>query len=185
MVKITYGIHDSPFGDMVVGITHKGVCWIGFMCGGYKGDGLYRMREFFPEDAFQRDDGATRKTARDIIDAWAQDRLHDIPLDLKGTPFQLSVWNALLNIPKGEVRSYRDIAEMVGNSKAMRAVGSAVGENPVSLIVPCHRVVQSSGQIGNYGWGPALKQRLLEMEQEKGQVLMENRSQRAHRQTAA
>jgi len=165
MVKITYGIHNSPFGDMVVGMTSKGVCWIGFMCGGYKGDGLYRMREFFPEDAFQRDDGATKQTARKIIEAWTQDRLSDIRLDLKGTAFQMSVWKALLDIPQGEVRSYRDIAEAIGHPKAMRAVGSAVGENPVSLIVPCHRVVQSSGRTGNYGWGAELKQKLLEMEQ--------------------
>ena len=84
-----------------------------------------------------------------------------ITLDLRGTEFQKSVWRTLLDIPKGQVWTYGQLAQAVGRPMAARAVGTAVGENPVSLIVPCHRVVQSSGKIGNYGWGEALKRNLL------------------------
>lgn len=94
----------------------------------------------------------------------AEDRLADIPLDLRGTDFQISVWQALLKIPKGQVVSYGDVANDIGSPNASRAVGTAVGENPVSLVVPCHRVVQASGKLGNYGWGVGLKEKILKAE---------------------
>lgn len=98
----------------------------------------------------------------------------DLPLDLRGTAFQRKVWNALLDIPYGETRSYAGLARAVGRPKAVRAVGSANGANPVALIVPCHRVIASDGKLGGYGGGLELKARLLAMEQShatQGQLL--------------
>ena len=134
------------------------------MVKGYKGDGFTRMTEFFPNSELVRDDKETKDLVDDIIRCWDQDTLAEIDLDLRGTEFQRDVWQALLQIPKGQVISYGDVANDIGRPKASRAVGSAVGENPVSLIVPCHRVVQSTGGLGNYGWGVKLKKHILEEE---------------------
>lgn len=168
MEKITYGLHDTPLGQVVIAQSCKGLCWLGFMVsekeGAYKGDGFARMQEHFPNSELVRDDEQTRALMNEIMDAWDQDTLNDVELDLRGTDFQCSVWKALLNIPKGQVISYGDVANDIGKPKASRAVGSAVGENPVSLIVPCHRVVQASGNLGNYGWGVQLKEKILEKE---------------------
>lgn len=149
---------------MVLGKTDKGLCWLGFMVEGYKGDGLGRMKAHFKGADFVHDDAGVQGLGDRIMRAWAQGRENDIVLDLRGTGFQKSVWQALLKIKKGQVCSYGDVANDIGKPAAARAVGSAVGENPVSLIVPCHRVVQASGALGNYGWGVDLKRRILEQE---------------------
>lgn len=166
--KIVYGVHDTPIGQIVVAESSKGVCWLGFMIskeqGAYKGDGFTRMNEYFPNSELIRDDARTKELVSQIIKAWDHDTLDEIKLDLRGTEFQREVWRALLNIPKGQVISYGDVANDIGRPKASRAVGTAVGENPVSLVVPCHRVVQSSGGLGNYGWGVDLKKKILHIE---------------------
>ena len=166
--KIIYGLHDVQVGQIVAARSDGGLCWLGFMVskaqGAYKGDGLTRMKRYFPTSELVRNDKNTKGLVEEIIQAWDRDRLKDIALDLRGTAFQRDVWQALLKIPKGKVVSYGDIAKDIDRPKASRSVGSAVGENPVSLIVPCHRVVPSSGGLGNYGWGTDLKKRLLEIE---------------------
>ncbi|MAZ76983.1 MAG: cysteine methyltransferase [Micavibrio sp.] len=168
MQKITYGIHDTELGRIVIGQTDKGLCWLGFMIskeeGAYKGDGLMRMKEYFSESSFEEDKAKTFETLSQVFQAWESDKLKSIPLDLQGTDFQCAVWQVLLNIPRGKTLSYGDVANDIGKPKASRAVGTAVGDNPISLIVPCHRVVQKSGNLGNYGWGLDLKRRLLEIE---------------------
>lgn len=165
---ITYGIHNTPFGQAVIAQSDHGLCWLGFMVskedGAYKGDGFARMQEHFPNSQLARDDSQTKSLMDEIIKAWDQDTLRAIKVDLRGTDFQRSVWKALLDIPRGQVISYGDVANDIGKPKASRAVGSAVGENPVSLIVPCHRVVQASGALGNYGWGLPLKEKILKLE---------------------
>ena len=158
---ITYGIHKTIIGEVVIAQSEGGLCWLGFMVQGYKGNGLERMVKYFPDAHIVRDDDGTAALMERILDAWECDRMDTIALDLRGTDFQKAVWNALIDIPKGQVRKYGDIAKVIGRPMASRAVGSAVGENPVSLIVPCHRVVQASGAIGNYGWGVDLKRNLL------------------------
>lgn len=164
MQKITYGYAASPFGKMVIGTTTAGLCWLGFMVRGYKGDGEERLFAHFPGHAFVHDDTALQDIARHIVAAWEHDNMKNIKLDLHGTDFQKKVWYALLDIRKGHIKSYGDIARDIGNPAAARAVGSAVGENPVSLIVPCHRVITSTGDLGNYGWGVDLKQKILKAE---------------------
>ena len=158
---ITYGIHQTEIGKIIIAKTDKGLCWLGFMVEGYKGNGLQRMLKFFPEAKFVQDDAGTSHLKDQILDAWHYDRMDIIPLDLRGTDFQIDVWHALRAIPKGQVRTYGDIAKEVGRPMASRAVGTAIGDNPVSLIVPCHRVIQQSGKIGNYGWGTNIKSNLL------------------------
>lgn len=148
----------------MIGKTDKGLAWLGFMVDGYKGNGLVRMKKHFPYADFVKDDCEIEKIAHHLIQAWEQGDEKAVTLDLQGTNFQKSVWSALLDITRGNVVSYGDIAHRLDKPNASRAVGSAVGENPVSLIVPCHRVLQKSGKIGNYGWGVYLKQKILNAE---------------------
>jgi len=162
--KITYGFYHSPFGEMVLAKTEKGLCWLGFMIRGKKGNGYARMKKFFPGALLVHDDEAIAKLAMSVLTAWERGREASIKLDLQGTAFQISVWKSLLKIPKGKVCSYSDVANDIARPKAVRAVGGAVGANPVSLIVPCHRVVPRGGGVGNYGWGPKLKENILEAE---------------------
>lgn len=172
MQEIIYGLYDTALGQIVIAKSDKGLCWLGFMKGqdegAYKGDGLTRLQKFctvhFPDRDLRRDDRAMADLMAQIMQAWETGREKEITLDLRGTDFQCAVWQALLGISKGHLKTYRDVANDIGKPKAMRAVGSAVGENPVSLIVPCHRVVPMSGGVGNYGWGTELKTRLLKQE---------------------
>jgi O-6-methylguanine DNA methyltransferase len=107
-----------------------------------------------------------RDAARQLVEYAAGKRTgFELALDLRGTPFQLAVWSQLQEIPYGETRSYAEVARAVGNPTAVRAVGTANGANPVAIIVPCHRVIQSGGKLGGYGGGLELKRRLLAMEQ--------------------
>ena len=164
MKKITYGVVKTRIGKLVIGQTEKGLAWLGFDSGGYKGGAIERMKAFYRDASFECDDLEAASMAVQIMGAWEEELLADIPLDLEGTKFQLDVWRALLTIKRGQPKTYSDIAHNIGRPKAVRAVGSAVGENPVSLIIPCHRVVPKSGGIGNYGWGPKIKKYLLSME---------------------
>ncbi|PCI57005.1 MAG: hypothetical protein COB36_01675 [Alphaproteobacteria bacterium] len=161
MEKITYGFYKSPIGEMVLAQSEKGLCWLGFMVEGYKGNGYDRMVGHFPKADFVQNDDAIQSVGDRLMNAWEQGSIAGIDLDLRGTEFQKSVWQVLLEIKKGQVKTYGDVANDIGKPMAARAVGSAVGSNPVSLIVPCHRVVQQSGDIGNFGWGVDLKRRLL------------------------
>ncbi|MCB1782775.1 MAG: methylated-DNA--[protein]-cysteine S-methyltransferase [Alphaproteobacteria bacterium] len=151
---------------MVLGLSDKGLCWLGFMVKGYKGDGLERMRAHLRDVSFIRDDLAVQAMGDAVVQAWESGSVEAVPLDLRGTDFQQRVWQALLKIGRGRRLSYGDVANDIGRAHAARAVGSAVGENPVSLLVPCHRVVRADGSLGNYGWGLALKERILARETE-------------------
>lgn len=164
MEKITYGYYSSPIGELIIGETNRGLCWVGFMVDGYKGNGDSRMRNHFKTAECIEDSNAVKDTAAHILERWRAGEVFDGPLDLHGTPFQRSVWQALQSIPAGKVVSYGQIANDIGKPKAARAVGTAVGDNPVSLVIPCHRVINRSGALGNYGWGIDLKRKLLQAE---------------------
>lgn len=161
MEKITYGFYNSILGEIIIAQSEEGLCWLGFMVEGYKGNGYDRMVSHLPDtDLFHSNDHIEPIGDR-LMDVWGKGGVKDIDLDLRGSEFQKSVWQSLLNIPKGTIKTYGDIANEIGKPKAARAVGSAVGANPVSLIVPCHRIVQQSGGIGNFGWGVDLKRQIL------------------------
>ena len=122
MEKIIYGFYPSSLGEMVLGKTEKGLCWLGFMVAGYKGDGLERMRAHFKGAEFVHDDDELRDLGDQVMEAWAQGRENEIALDLHGSVFQKAVWKALLKIRKGQKLCYGDVANDIGRPAAARAV---------------------------------------------------------------
>ena len=158
-LTICYGIHEFPIGKILVALTAEGICWLGINCG------VSKLRENWKGAELVEDKAVTAKAAREIARLWP-DHLEklSVPVVLYGTAFQLKVWKELLRIKSGATVTYEHIARKIGKPSAVRAVGSAVGKNTVSIVVPCHRVVnKSSGKI-NYGWGPAVKKALLKGE---------------------
>ena len=155
---------DCPFGRLLVGTTDKGVCFIGFA---EPDDALLGdLRSRFPKARIEADDDALASTVRAVLGFLAEPKQAlDLPLDLRGTAFQERVWRTLTRIPAGETRSYAEIAAMIGQPTAVRAVARSCATNPVALAVPCHRVVGSDGALTGYRWGVARKQALLEKEQ--------------------
>ncbi|MEI7772487.1 MAG: methylated-DNA--[protein]-cysteine S-methyltransferase [Chloroflexales bacterium] len=161
-MQIGFTIVDSPLGRLLVAATARGVCAVSL---GDADDHLeyelraeYRMAEIVRDDAI----GA----AVDVILAYlgGQAPSMDLPLDVQATAFQRQVWQALQAIPYGETRTYMQIADGLGNPKAVRAVGRACATNPVSLVVPCHRAVGSDGKLHGFRWGLERKQALIDME---------------------
>ncbi len=169
---VVYGWHHSPFGEIQIGQSEERVCWIGFRQNNDREYACLRMQAKWPKAVFEQNNDITAKACEQLIRLWetcktrTDDKRPRLKLLLSGTSFQLEVWRALLNIPYGQLMSYRDVAEQIGKPMASRAVGNAVGANPISLIIPCHRVVQTSGLISNYGWGDARKKLLLALEAE-------------------
>jgi len=155
---------DTPIGALRIASTERGLAYLGLpRSGGHGFAGwLARSGGARREQAFAPNRGAIRQIV-EYLDG-KRERF-ELPLDLRGTPFQETVWRALLEIPYGATRSYAEIARAVGNPSAVRAVGAANGANPVPLVVPCHRVIASGGKLGGYGGGLDLKRRLLAMEQ--------------------
>lgn len=128
---------------------------------------IYFKNEAIPKDIEEKETPLIKKTAMEIKEYLAGERKYfDIPIEPEGTEFQRSVWNALKNIPYGETRSYKDIAEAIGNPKAFRAVGMANNKNPIMIIIPCHRVIGASGSLIGYAGGLDVKEKLLKLEKE-------------------
>lgn len=164
-LEVVYGYYKTPAGEMFVALSGDAVCYLGFAPGGERDFPVRRMKNHMPFAAFSQNDQAIAKIARKIMAIWqGNDAAKKIPVILSGTGFQQRVWTELLKIPHGKKVSYKDVAVAIGRPTASRAVGGAVAANPVSLIVPCHRVVQSNGDINNYAWGNIIKKKLLEME---------------------
>ena len=155
---------DCPFGRLLVGATDKGVCFIGFA---EPDDALLAdLRRRFPRASIEADDAALAGTVRAVLDFLAEPKQAlGLPLDLRGTAFQQLVWRTLTRIPPGQTRSYAEVAAMVGNPRAVRAVARSCATNPVALAVPCHRVVGSDGKLTGYRWGVPRKRALLQREQ--------------------
>ena len=157
-LHINYSFAESPFGNILVASTHKGICFLAFS--EEESQGLTELKMKFPQASFERKLDMIQQEALFIFQKdWT--RLSEIKLHLKGTAFQLKVWEALLRIPMGSLSSYSTIAEDVESPKAFRAVGSAIGDNPVAFLIPCHRVIQRSGTIGQYHWGAARKTAII------------------------
>lgn len=165
-LQIIYGIYPCVLGNVIIAKTGKGVCWLGFMMDCSEDHCVERIRQHWPEASVARDDLAIQPETEKLMRIWAgQGSAHDkLKLDLYGTNFQLQVWQALLRIPCGKTLTYQNIANDMGRPKSSRAVGNAVGANPVSLLIPCHRVIRATGIIDNYGWGSPRKKLLLAME---------------------
>jgi AraC family transcriptional regulator of adaptative response/methylated-DNA-[protein]-cysteine methyltransferase len=156
-VEIAYGVHETPLGSMFVAITPRGICRMGFVDTTSAEALLARLAKEWPRSMIYHRPDATRYAVETLY-IKPPKRAAALSLHVTGTNFQMAVWRALLTIPEGQLASYGHIAQALGTPKSSRAVGNAVGANPVALWIPCHRVIQQSGALGGYRWGSAKKQ---------------------------
>ena len=157
-LQIKYSFAETPFGNIIVASTTKGVCRLAFA--DEEVQALKELMNLFPSAHYRQVVDTIQQNALFIFSQDWKD-LSRIKLHLKGTAFQLKVWEALLKIPLGGLTTYSRVAESVGNARASRAVGSAVGDNPVAFLIPCHRVIRSTGVIGQYHWGSTRKTAII------------------------
>ena len=158
-MQIDFGFADTPFGETLIAETKRGICHLSFVDAG----GRDRVRNLLTSDwlnaKLNRNDSRIAELATQIFDSnGGSTSRRPLRAFVRGTPFQLRVWRALLRIPIGSLTTYGRLAEAIGQSKAARAVGSAVGANPISFVIPCHRVIRETGALGNYGGGRIRKQ---------------------------
>ena len=160
-VGMFYGYHPTPFGEAIVVATPRGLAGLGFVDDGARDTALTDMRRRWPNANFARNDAATADYAARVFsrEAWRPDQ--PLRVVMIGTDFELRVWETLLRIPFGRAATYSDIARQIGRPKAARAVGAAVGRNPISFVVPCHRVIGRSGALTGYHWGLTRKRAIL------------------------
>ncbi len=158
LLLINYGYKNSPFGQLLIASTSKGICYLAF--GDDKNLLMSELKTRYPQAEYKEGTNNMQENAMCIFN-----KNHEIPqpiiLHIKGTEFQLKVWDALLRIPWGYLTSYGELATSIGHTDASRAVGTAVGYNPVAFIVPCHRVIRSNGKLGGYHWGLDKKKSML------------------------
>ena len=162
-VTIRYGIHLTPFGKCLIGLTERGICHLGFVQTS-EGDAIDNLVTDWKEARMIEDYRSTAALVEPIFDLRYNTRIKPLTLHLRGTNFQLKVWEALLNIPTGTVTTYEGIASRIGKPAATRAVGTAVGHNPIAVLIPCHRVIRKVGEFGNYRYGEFRKKALLARE---------------------
>lgn len=160
-LSIDYGFADCPFGRVLVMATDKGVCGMAFGDDGEEAAMLKDMTSRWPKARFTQNIERAEAIAAQTFDS---DTTSPLGLHLLGTPFQIKVWQALLAIPSGKMVTYKSVAARLGDAKASRAVGTAVGRNPVSWLIPCHRVLGSDGALHGYHWGLVRKRSMLAME---------------------
>lgn len=166
---INYSYAESPFGNIIVASTGKGICYMAFADDEKKA--FTDLQKHFPNAHFKQMVDLIQQNALYIFTHdW--EKLHQVKLHLKGTDFQLKVWETLLKIPMGQLSTYSSIAERIQNPAASRAVGTAIGSNPVAFLIPCHRVIQSTGTVGGYMWGANRKTAIIGWEAAK--VSLEN-----------
>lgn len=157
-LQLNYSFAVCPFGNLIIASTTKGVCHMAFY--NNEEQSLSELKSRFPNAALVQNFDLLQRNALDIFKMdWKQ--IAKIKLHLRGTDFQIKVWQTLLTIPMGELSTYGKIAESIGNPKASRAVGTAIGSNPVAYLIPCHRVIQSTGLFGGYMWGSTRKTAII------------------------
>jgi len=164
LLNINYSFAETPFGNIIVASTAKGICHLAFADD--EGYAFNQLRIQFPNASFRQVVDTIQQNALFIFTQDWKD-LSKIKLHLKGTAFQIKVWEALLKIPMGDVSTYSGIANTVSNPNASRAVGTAIGDNPVAFLIPCHRVIRSTGEFGQYHWGSTRKTAMLGWEAAK------------------
>lgn len=163
-LHINYSVAESPFGKIMVASTNKGICHMGFMDNNEAA--FEELKAKFPNAKYQQVVDLAQQNALFIFtQEW--DKLQKIKLHLKGTKFQLKVWETLLKIPKGNLVTYGNIAAKINSPKASRAVGTAIGSNPVAYLIPCHRVIRGNGETGGYMWGQTRKSAIIGWEAAK------------------
>ncbi len=163
-LSINYSFAESPFGNIIVASTKKGVCYMAFFEN--KDEALSKLHNRFPNANYNQVVDMMQQNALFVFqDDWS--KLNQIKLHLNGTPFQLKVWETLLKIPMGNLSTYGSIGDEIEKPKASRAIGTAIGNNPVAFIIPCHRVIRSTGEIGGYMWGNTRKSAIIGWEASK------------------
>jgi AraC family transcriptional regulator of adaptative response/methylated-DNA-[protein]-cysteine methyltransferase len=167
-IEIEYGFHDSPFGECFIANTERGICSMSFSHQ-ERSKTISELESHWENASVKQNQKSTEQFSRQIFSSQASEQKFN--LLVKGTNFQLKVWEALLKIPFGGLATYAHIAKRIDNNKAMRAVGSAVGANPVAFLIPCHRVIRSEGLIGNYHWGSERKSAIIGWERSKKNIL--------------
>ena len=160
-VTVSYGFHPTPFGECLIAVTPRGICHLAFVAPVTRKESLARLEHDWPLAHLVADQDATRGTAAEAFPPPGSGKVPALALHVKGTNFQLKVWRALLEIPVGTVTTYGALASAIGDPKASRAVGTAVGSNPVSYLIPCHRVIRASGELGGYAWGVERKKVMI------------------------
>lgn len=158
-LHINYSFAESPFGNIIVASTEKGICHMAFADEGRE-LAFAQLRSIFPNAEYtQLVDGIQQNALFIFGQDWS--KLGEIKLHLKGTAFQIKVWETLLQIPSGGLTTYSDLARRAGYEGASRAVGTAIGSNPVAFLIPCHRVIKATGEIGQYHWGSLRKNAII------------------------
>jgi AraC family transcriptional regulator of adaptative response/methylated-DNA-[protein]-cysteine methyltransferase len=165
-IKIEYGFHTTPFGDCLLGATERGICWLSFLpADADKKCELEKMKTHWHNSVFYESVAVTKYFIDSVFAKKGNEKkLH---LFVKGTNFQIKVWEALLKIPMGELTTYQDIASSIQNPKAVQAVGSAVGSNHIAWLIPCHRVIRKDGILGEYRWEASRKKSIIGWEMAK------------------
>lgn len=157
-LSIHYQFAETLFGEVLIASTHKGICALTFVQ--HQADALEQLKSQFPQAIFKQQADQFQQSAL-VLFQKDQRRLAEIKLHLKGTDFQLKVWQSLLKIPMGQLSTYGELAKAIEHPKAARAVGTAIGNNPVAFLIPCHRVIQSTGAFGGYEWGATRKMAMI------------------------
>lgn len=158
-VEIRYGFHDSLFGECLIAESARGIVHLAFISPVSRSDAIARIQSEWPEARLIEDQRGTRLSAERVFSATSSKS--PVSLHVRGTNFQLKVWRALLEIPEGKLTTYGELARSVGSPKGARAVGGAVGSNPISFLIPCHRVLRASGALGGYAWGEERKRVMI------------------------
>jgi len=169
-LEIAYGRHDTPFGACLLAVTTRGICQLLFVEETGWEAAVAELHAQWPQAQLVANSTQTQPVLEQIFPAQGQQRQRAVTLLLKGTNFQIKVWNALLQIPSGAAWSYEDVAQAIDQPSAARAVGGAVGANPVGYLIPCHRVIRKSGVIQEYRWGPTRKKAILAWESAQQEV---------------
>ncbi|MFY2563938.1 bifunctional transcriptional activator/DNA repair enzyme AdaA [Corallococcus terminator] len=163
-LTVHHGVHVSPFGECLIAVCERGICGLHFLTGASEAEALAELRAQWPKATFVESERETAPWVERIFPEAPPSERTPLSVLVKGTPFQVQVWQALLRVAPGEVATYEDLAKAIGKPKAVRAVGTAVGGNSVALLIPCHRVLRKTGVFGDYRWGPARKQVMLAWE---------------------
>lgn len=169
-LDIVYGFHPTTFGQALLAQTQRGICALRFVDAQGEDAALTLLRSDLPQATFTADQEGTRETIQQLFYPQNWDRRRPFHLHVRGTNFQVKVWQALLSVPAGTMVSYSDLASALGTPEATRAVAGAVAKNPIGYLIPCHRVISKNGRIHNYRWGAARKKAILGWEASRLQV---------------
>jgi AraC family transcriptional regulator of adaptative response/methylated-DNA-[protein]-cysteine methyltransferase len=163
-LEISYSFHDSPFGELLLSLTARGILALSFVDPDNRTAELARLKEAWCNARFVEEYNRGKQLVAQLFDNDRSER-GKLLLSIRGTNFQVKVWNALLSIPAGTIVSYQTIANRLQRPRAVRAVANAIGANPVAYLIPCHRALRSSGELGGYRWGVERKRLMLGREQ--------------------